>query len=277
VRLYNRRMEVSSIVAQMRQNLPGDCGLLLVGHGSREAAGVQEFLATASLVAQAAEGVPLEPCLLEFAQPTIPAGFRRLAARGVKSVVVVPVLLFAAGHAKRDIPAVVAEVAVDFPGIAVRQARHLGCQDEIVRLSHERYEEAMAAHGALNAETTQLVLVGRGSLDSEATAEMRQFAALRAARLATMPVAVGFVAMAEPRLADVLEAAAASGARQIVVQPHLLFGGILLDRIGDRVDDFAQRFPHVRWITTAHLGPAPRVAEAVLARALDSLSPLARS
>ena len=237
---------------------------------------MQEFLATASLVAQAAEGVPLEPCFLEFAQPTIPEAFRRLIARGAKSVVVVPVLLFAAGHAKRDIPAAVAQVAAGFPGIAVRQAPHLGCHDEIVLLSHERYEQAMAASGTSHVET-RLVLVGRGSLDDEATAEMHRFAALRAARLAITPVDVGFVAMAEPKLTEVLAAAAVSGARQIVVQPHLLFGGILLDRIRDRVADFAQRFPHVHWITTAHLGTAPRVAGAIVARVKDSLSPLARS
>jgi len=256
------------------QNLPRDCGLLLVGHGSREAVAVREFLATAARVAETAEGVVLEACFLEFAQPTIADGFRRLIARGATSVVVVPVLLFAAGHAKRDIPAAVAEMAAEFPGIAVRQTTHLGCQDELVLLSQERYEEAIAAGESSAAFDSYLVLVGRGSLDAEATAEMHRFAALRSAHMPTTPIDVGFVAMAEPKLADVLEAAAASGARQIVVQPHLLFGGVLLDRIGDTVAGFAHRYPHAQWISAAHLGPAPRVAGAILARVAETLSPL---
>jgi sirohydrochlorin cobaltochelatase len=272
VRLYNWRMEDSPTLARIRQNLPRGCGLLLVGHGSREAVGVREFLTTADLVAAAAAGVPLEPCFLEFAQPTIPEGFRRLMARGAKSVVVVPVLLFSAGHARRDIPAAVSQVAAEFRGIAVWQAPHLGCQDELVRLSHERYEEAIAADDMPRVEQTRLVLVGRGSLDAEATAEMHEFAALRSTLLPSTQVDVGFVAMAEPKFTDVLDAAAASDARQIVVQPHLLFGGILLDRIRDTVADYARRHPRARWITAALLGPVPRVASAILTRAGETLS-----
>ncbi len=237
---------------------------------------MREFLALSDLVAQAAEGTSLEPCFLEFAQPAISDGFRRLAARGAKSVVVVPVLLFSAGHAKRDIPEAVAQVAAEFPEIAVRQTAHLGCQEELVELSHERYQEALAAHLVSDedsdAAATQLILVGRGSLDAEATSEMHRFGELRAVRLARTRVAVGFVAMAEPKLTDILKAAAMSGAGQIVVQPHLLFGGILLDRIRDTVSDFARRYPHVRWFTAAHLGPAPRVAGAILARVEETLS-----
>src|SRR5262245_1199599 len=96
-----------------------DIALLLIGHGSRDAIGTAEFLATAELVRKAVAGTSVEPCFLEFAQPTIAEGFQSLAARGVGRIVAVPVLLFSAGHAKQDIPAALAAVAARFPQIAV--------------------------------------------------------------------------------------------------------------------------------------------------------------
>ncbi len=183
--LYNWRMrDLSSacgeVLARVGVNLPRDAGLLLVGHGSREAAGVEEFLATARLVAAAAGDVPAEACFLEFARPTIAEGFRRLVARGAKQVVVVPVLLFSAGHAKRDIPEAACRVAREFSGIAVWQAQHLGCQSDLVALSQQRYEEAIVGQPSdLTPADNWLVLVGRGSWDAGATAEMHAFAALR--------------------------------------------------------------------------------------------------
>ncbi len=252
-------------------------GLLVVGHGSREAVGLREFLETARLMKSLAGPTPVEPCFLEFAEPSIAEGFRRLVAQGVRQVIVSPVLLFAAGHAKRDIPDAVAAAAAQAPGVTTRQAGHLGSEPRLLALSQQRYQEALACDAGAPREEhpSLLVLVGRGSLDPEATAEMHAFARQREQivhRGGTSPgVEVAFVAMAEPRLSDVLERAAAAPPRRIVVQPHLLFGGVLLDRIAGTVREFAGRHPQHEWLTAAHLGPHPHVAEALLARAAETL------
>jgi sirohydrochlorin ferrochelatase len=49
--------------------LTGPDGVVLMGHGSRDSAGAQEFLALARAVAAAAplQGVPVRPGWLEFA------------------------------------------------------------------------------------------------------------------------------------------------------------------------------------------------------------------
>src|SRR5688500_8451642 len=85
-------------------------GYLLVGHGTRDAIGQAEFLQLAKLVAERAS-VPVEPCFLELAQPTIEEGLQRLAQRGVQRVLIIPLLLFTAGHAKQDVPEAVAAFA----------------------------------------------------------------------------------------------------------------------------------------------------------------------
>ena len=257
---------------------PREVGLLLVGHGTREAVGVEEFLTSAAQVAALAGETPVEPCFLEFAQPSIVEGFRRLVERGVRRIVVVPVLLFAAGHARRDIPLAVAAVASEFPHVAVTQAAQLGCHADLLQLSELRYQTALIGAEELAGDATTLVLVGRGSHDPDATAEMHRFAALRGElpQRNKLRIEVGFVAMATPRFTDVLDAAAQTGARRVVIQPHLLFGGVLLERIAQTTAEYAARYPRQQWLAAAHLGPDPLVARTIFSRAAETLSdPLA--
>ena len=61
--------------------------------------------------------------------------------------------------------------------------------------------------------------------------------------------------MAEPSLEDVLDAAAGWSARRVVVQPHLLFGGVLLDRIRDGRRSMPSSSAH-RVAADEHLGPS---------------------
>src|SRR5436190_70542 len=84
-------------------------GLLLVGHGTRDSAGLAEFRELHRLLVERAGELPVESCFLELAEPNISAGIEALLARGVRQIVVAPLLLFAAGHAKRDIPEGVAD------------------------------------------------------------------------------------------------------------------------------------------------------------------------
>ncbi|MEX0978038.1 MAG: sirohydrochlorin chelatase [Pirellulales bacterium] len=249
-----------------------DTGLLLVGHGSREPAGRDEFLDVARLAAKLAGPSPLDACFLEFAEPTIAEGFAALARRGPRRIVVVPVLLFAAGHAKRDIPAAVAAATADHSDIVVEQSTHLGCHAAILELSRLRYDEALAPRSHVPGDDTLLVMVGRGSHDDEASAEMRRFVELRRRTTPVRSALTCFVAMAEPSLTAALDEAASCGAKRIVVQPHLLFGGVLLDRIALAVAGYAARLPHLEWVTTGHLGASMLVAEAVLGRAAQTLS-----
>src|SRR5687768_1551001 len=87
----------------------GQSGILLIGHGTRDEGAQAELLATASLLQQRLPAVPVQPAYLELAEPTIADGWSKLVERGVRRIAAVPVLLFAAGHAKKDIPKLLAE------------------------------------------------------------------------------------------------------------------------------------------------------------------------
>ena len=251
---------------------PPRCGLLLVGHGTREPVGVDEFLATSRIVAETRPDLAVEAAFLEFRDPTIAQGFAALASRGVTSVVVAPVMLFSASHMQRDIPEAVSAIAVRHPAVSVESAEHLGCHEALLDLSKLRYDDALSGQPNALAAETALVMVGRGSHDPQASAEMARFVELRKRLTPVAHAWTSFVAMADPSLENVLEEVIRTGSMRIVVQPHLLFGGVLLDRIRGIVEHYAQRHPDRQWITTRHLGVSKLIAAAILARASAALA-----
>ncbi len=244
-----------------RPDATADAGLLVIGHGTRDPAGLAEFEQVVALAAERYPQQPVERGYLELAEPTIAQGIARLVERGVRRIDVVPLLLFAAGHARRDIPAVLDEARRNFPQVEIVQHDVLGCHPRIVELSALRYREALADHEPIAAEDTGLILVGRGSLDSDATQAMLRFAELRVELTPVAECRVGFVAMAKPTLAEALHQAATCAARRVVVQPHLLFRGQLLSDVEQAVANARLTTPDKQWLIAPRLGVHPLLVE----------------
>jgi sirohydrochlorin cobaltochelatase len=251
-------------------------GLLLVGHGTRNPAGLAEFFAIARQVADMGREFDVEPCFLELAEPDIATGVQHLLQRGISRLIVAPVLLFAAGHAKRDIPLAVSEAMERFtnssikprpavaPTLQIAHAPPLECHERILELSEMQYREALANRESVPASETLLIMIGRGSSYPEAIAEMRKFTTLRVERTPVAQAETCFVAIAEPTIAETLQWASETKYRRIVVQPHLLFTGDVLAEINAAVDRFRAQDSQREWIVAPYLGPSPLVAQALL-------------
>ena len=260
-----------------------ECGLLLVGHGTRDPRGLAEFHDLSRQVAALAHGFHVEPCFLELAQPDIPTAVGGLIERGVRQISIAPLMLFAAGHAKRDIPQAVEKAVAAQMGsgewgmgngrnlnsnqIPINYLPALECDPRILELSGQRFGEALAGKPTVDPAETLLLLVARGSSSPEATAMMHRFAELRSKSTPVACVEVCFVAKAQPSLETTLARALDSSFRLIIVQPHLLFAGQVLEQItycvekaGAGDNSRLQR----EWILTGHLGPSPLVAQALV-------------
>ncbi len=241
-------------------------GVLLVGHGTRDEVGTLQFSQLASRLADCLAPLPVESALLEFQEPTIPQAWDALVARGVTHVRVAPLLLFAAGHAKQDIPNIVMECQARTPGIAFDQARPISRHPAMIQLAQRRLADTLSRSTSPN-DRTAVVMVGRGSHDPCAQADMRVLASVVSRRFNVAHLTTAFYAMANPRLPTVLDELAAS--RQfdtIAVQPHLLFEGRLFQAILRQTAEASERSPSIQWIHSEYLGPDPLVAEAIAGR-----------
>ena len=118
-------------------------GVLLVGHGTRDPRGTEQFFELAGELTKVLGRVPVRPALLEFQQPTIAQAWEALVAAGVEHIDVAPLLLFAAGHAKQDIPQAIETCRQSTPQVSCSFVRPLSRHRSIVELVIERVEETL--------------------------------------------------------------------------------------------------------------------------------------
>src|SRR5438270_11226595 len=110
--------------------------ILIAGHGSRDADGVAEFLDLARHFRAFRPEMPLEIAFLEFARPTIQEGIDRLVRAGARTVVVLPGVLWAAGHAKNDMASEVRRARQRYPHVTVHMGGALEIAPRLLRLCH---------------------------------------------------------------------------------------------------------------------------------------------
>lgn len=269
-------MSCSPTLSVAVSRLGGGCGLLVVGHGTADPVGAGEAETVTAHVAAMLPDVPVELGYLEVIEPSIAVAVNRLVARGCRELVAMPLLLFTAGHARRDVPEALT-AAAEAAGVAFRMAEPFGIHPEIVGLSRRRREEAIAGSAGGIGERAVLLMVGRGASDPETPAQLRAFTAATldesdAGRF--VAVEQGFVAAAKPSLDEAVvtaaERAAALGAGRVVVQPHLLFSGHVERQVAAAVDRGRRLAPHLEWLQVDRLGADEAVARAVVHRAAEA-------
>ncbi|MFM9066694.1 MAG: CbiX/SirB N-terminal domain-containing protein, partial [Planctomycetota bacterium] len=125
-----------------------------------------------------------------------------------------------------------------------------------------------------NADERVLLVVGRGSGDHAAQAELREFARLSGELCGERHVRTCFLAMARPSLDERMAELELSRYRRIVVQPHILFQGDLLERVQTRIRVAAESDRQRTWYLAEHLGPEDELLDTILARGAEVLTGL---
>jgi cobalt/nickel transport system ATP-binding protein len=245
--------------------------LLIVGHGSRSAAGVAEYWDLARVVSDTAPELDVGCGFIELASPDLDTAVDRLVERGAASVVAVPLVLLGAGHMKDDGPAALHRGRHRHPAVRFAYGRQLGLHPLVLSVAEDRIRAAVDDHGG-DPASTAVVLVSRGSSDPDANADLYKVARLLWDSRGLALVEPAFVSLAEPSVPAALERCRLLGAKRIVVVPYFLFTGILVDRIADEVADWASKHPQVDARPGPHLGADPRIAQLVLERYREALA-----
>lgn len=228
-------------------------GLLIVGHGSRDAAANVEF---ESLVAEYGEARPtydIAHAYVELARPALPEALGALARR-CREVIVLPVFLFAAGHVKNDLPLALAQARRQFPATRFNAARALGVDPGLVDLAYARARPLF--HDT--PEKTAVVVVGRGSSDPDANGDFCKVARLLGEGRDLAWVVPGFIGITRPSFEEAIELVARARPARIVVVPYFLFAGRLIEKLGDQVQAFRARYPWIQTRLAPHLGSGER-------------------
>ena len=237
--------------------------LLVVGHGSRDADGVEEFWTLAEAIRDAAGELPIDFGFIEMAEPLVDEALDRLVGSGARRVVSIPLVLLAAGHLKNDGPAALARARLRHPEVEFAMGRDLGIDPVVLDVVEDRVR---AAVGDADPETIGVVLVGRGSSDPDASSDLYKIARLLNDGRALPMIEPAFAGVAQPDVPAALERCRRLGATTIIVAPFLLFTGVLVPRIYERAGQWAQHHPEIVVRGAEHLGPDRRLARVVLER-----------
>lgn len=201
-------------------------GVLYVSHGTR----VEEGLIQANqFLHRCMEqvDVPVQRvCYLELVQPDIQEGIRRCVQAGVSVLVVQPLLLLSAGHAKRDIPREINQARKRYPDVHFIYGRPFGVDGAIIDILLERLHEKRQ----YPSECSGVLLIGRGSSDPDTK---RDFAAICGLlhEKGVPRIATCYMAAVSPSFQEGLSQVIREQWGQVYVIPYLLFSGVLMKTI----------------------------------------------
>jgi sirohydrochlorin ferrochelatase len=231
--------------------------LLALAHGSRDPRSAATVTALRDQVRDLRPDLRIDTAFLELAQPGHVEAFDALAADGVEEVVVVPLLLTEAYHAKVDVPTVVATAMAKHPDLKIRAAGILGLETVFLEVLDQRLRDALkAAHVR---ELDALVLAGAGSSDPLANQAVARLARLWGSKH-HLPTVAAYASSAPPTTGEAVRAFRAEGRRHVAVGSLFLAPGTLPDRAAELATEAGAV------AVSAPLGAHPEIARTILAR-----------
>jgi sirohydrochlorin cobaltochelatase len=247
-------------------------GVMICGHGSRSKAAVDEFAILAEkLPAYLPPEWEVDYGYLEFANPVIRDGLDRLREKGCERILAVPGMLFAAMHAKNDIPTVLNTYAAQH-GIKVNYGRELGVDPKMIAAAGARIQEALDADPSdVPLHETCLVVIGRGASDPDANGNVSKVARMLWEGMGFGWCEVGYSGVTFPLVEPCLQHVSRLGYKRVVVFPYFLFTGILIDRIHGFTDQVAAQHPDISFLKAGYLKDHPKVLETFAERITEQV------
>jgi sirohydrochlorin cobaltochelatase len=248
--------------------------LLLLAHGSRNEQAREQYKRLAEAVAARLPEVPVGFSVLEFpgdGLASIGEGVARQARRGARRLVALPYFLFTAGHVREDLAGELAEAAKEFPDLELAYQPPLGVDPALLDALEARAAEGEAGLEPVDGQTA-LLLVGAGTSDPDANADLYRAARLLWERKCYPLVEVAFVSLTEPKVAAAIDRCVALGAARVLISPYFLNTGVLSRRIDAAAEAARSRHPDLQIGVGAEIGLHQRLLDLLVERAWAGLA-----
>ena len=246
--------------------------LLLVGHGSREIQGNIEIEQFAKQWQQQHQDWRIEVCFIEFAEVLLDEGFD-LAAKNSKQVLVIPLILNAAGHVKMEIPEHLAAARKRHPQVEFQYGKHLGINMAMLKIVKRRVRSLMNEMAMPDPKSTGVIILGRGSSDKIANGEIAKLARWLWEETDHELIDIAFTGITYPRLETAVQRQIKLGMTQIVIQPYYLFTGTLIHRISEQFQYLQQQYPQIRMVLGHYLGFEDEIYQLLDTHVADLINP----
>ena len=272
---------LDDVVNNLPSVLPENSGIIICGHGSRAKIAEEEFSLLAKGLRARFPTLKIEYGFLEYSSPNIHMALDRLREDGVKHIFAVPGMLFAATHAKNDIPSVLTTYKESYPELTIEYGKELGLHEEMISAFQHRVAESLGYQTSIGDKgpavgdlyDTMLVVVGRGTSVVDANADAAKLTRIISENLGFGWSETVYSGVTYPSVGRGLEMALKLGFKKIVVAPYFLFGGRLIDRIYAYVDKVAAENPDVEFIKADYLRDQSHVLNTFITRIAEIAQP----
>ncbi|MBA3926823.1 sirohydrochlorin chelatase [Listeria rustica] len=230
--------------------------IMYVAHGSRLPEKNREFRA---FVAKIIQKRP-EPCqkiaFLEKEDETMPLVGEAMIQEGATEITVVPMLLFPAMHATKDIPEHVVSLKSRHPNVTFRIADTFGAEPETIATAAARIRDAKPESGAT------ILVIAHGSASYDEPRIQMQGVITELSTQLGRKVALGML-HGEPNYKQV----AAKLTGNVYWMPYFLFTGQLVDKIRAGINEISPN-----WRETSCLELDSNLATGVLRKIEEATS-----
>jgi len=241
--------------------------VIYIAHGTRVQEGIDEAI---SFVERAKKYIPIklqEICFLELVEPTIEQTIEHCIQKGATEIALVPILLLAANHAKKDIPAIVTSIERKYPHIVFSYGKPFGIHPSLVAQIYERIEE----QASVLAPDAEILLIGRGSSDPAVVRDFAEVASRLKLRYGVRHVEIAFLYGNGPKFSSFVEKMLKIPNKQRYIVPYLLFQGLLRKHIEKELEG-------IKFVTVCNsLGYGDRVLDVLLERTREAIKALRTS
>ncbi|MFV2060884.1 MAG: sirohydrochlorin chelatase [Gammaproteobacteria bacterium] len=232
--------------------------VLLVGHGSRDNNGNIEIEKFSKEWKNRNPDWAITTCYIEFADILLDDGLDIAAdaatANNSNRVIIIPLILNAAGHVKMEIPHHINKARQRHTHIEFVYARHLGAGEPILEILKRNLKKALATIDMPDPHTTGVIILGRGSSDQFANGELAKMARWLFEKTDHEVIDIAFTGITYPRLETVVKRHQLLGMTQIVILPYYLFTGTLIERIKRQTAQLQQQYSTINFAASSYFG-----------------------
>ena len=250
--------------------LPDSYALCLLGHGSRDPEGNQQFLTLWQKLRERNFCHITEGGFLDFAKPTATEALSACHQNSIKNIIVIPGILFSGEHTQKDIPKTIGEAFRDHPEINLIFSEPLAMQPEVMEVCQGRIEEGekLSSKSIPRAETL-LMIVGHGSRDKDFNAQVEKKLSWLGEELGFSKTVICFAGTSQYSLED--EKFKPQEFRRVILFPFFLFTGVWVKRVHALTETLQKKYPDTEFLKAPCLSHHNLIVDALIQRARKSV------
>jgi precorrin-8X/cobalt-precorrin-8 methylmutase len=253
--------------------LPDSYAICLIGHGSRDPEGIQDFLTLSQKLRKRKFCLTVESGFLGFENPDITQALSACQHNSVKNIIILPGILFSGKHTQRDVPDTADAVFRNHPEINLIFAKPLATQPKVIEASQKRIEEQEKdSPESFSRSETLLLIIGHGSHDTGFNSEVEKTLSQLGDNMGFGKTLIGFAGSSQHYMEDMQEKFKPKRFRRIILLPFFLFSGVWVKRVHAFADTLQGKYPNTEILKASCLSHHDLIIDALIQRVRESVS-----